>query len=434
MKIYNVQSALLLLSFALDGFGYHLMGFELPFEYSTILIFLLLIIQLVSCTYKNTSFLLFLYAYIIVQTFILNTSNLADLKVWRYFIILVIYSFTLFSFVYYYRLSLDDFVKKYFKLIFYIALFSIMQIAVFILFRVSIIPQNYLTGVATISGGGTSFNPNIFGIFPRNIGLTTEPANFAYILIPGVYLSLAKFVKKEKAFEIPKHYAIVILAAMILTFSLVAYFGIILSVLMLLKENLSKNIRRFTLSLFVVSGLVIGIYKSGVGDKFIDLVQQSNAVSQGDYKANNMTTFAVISNFLIAVDSQSQNHFIGSGLNTHRSNYDKFIFQIFSVDNVLGELNRDGGSSLFIRTLSEFGIPGLLGLIFFFLHFRLTKENGSSKYRLLNEMSLVTIVLFCTRSEHYVSVTFLVFAAIYYFSYRVGLNTGYVNKLSSGKV
>jgi len=430
MKNYNIQSSFLLLAFALGGFGYHLMGFTLPFEYSTILIFLLLIIQLVSRRFKITSFLFFLFAYIIFQTFVLNSSNLGHLKAWRYFIFLVIYSFTIFSFVYYYRHSLDDFVKKYFKLIFYIALFSIIQVVVFLLFRVSIIPQNFITGTAMLSGGNEKLVPEILGILPRSVGLSTEPANFAYILIPGVYLSLVKLITKESIFEIPKYYSIVILTAMVLTFSLVAYFGILISIAYIFKEKMLKNIRGFVLSVLVILGLTFSIYKIGVGNKFINLVQSSNSISQGDYKINGATSFAVISNFLVAVDSQKGNHFIGSGLNTHRFNYDKYFYQMFGYEPLLAGLNKEGGSSIFIRTLSEFGVPGLLGLIYFLLHFRLKKENSSSKYRLINEMSLITIILFCTRSGHYTSVTLLVFAAIFYYSYKIGLNTVNIKKLN----
>ncbi len=52
-------------------------------------------------------------------------------------------------------------------------------------------------------------------------------------------------------------------------------------------------------------------------------------ISENRLETHSYTSFAIISNLTVAIKSQKENHFIGSGLNTHINNYDKYIYQIF---------------------------------------------------------------------------------------------------------
>lgn len=425
VNLYKIERNLLLASFALTGFGHYFNGIALPLEYSTFLIFVVLVLQIISGTFRFPKFLFYIIAFITLQTFFINSSNLSDTRVWSHFTGLTLLALSSFSFVSYYRNNLYNFAINYYKLVYYISLFSIFQIAIFLLFGISIIPQNFITG--QLPTGSPVFIPQILEIIPRNIGLSSEPANFAYILIPGVYLAISKLFTKETFVTQPKRYAWIILIAMFLTFSLVAYFGILLSALFILKEKIFKLSVRIIYPITILLILIYGIYASGVGEKFISLVQMGKEVSDNRLETHSYTAFALISNVMVAIESQKENHFIGSGLNTHLYNYDKYIYTIFQQKQVLLELNKNAAGSIFLRTLSEFGIPGLLALFIFFIRFKLKRGVTFSKYQIINEMALVTILLYCTRSGHYTGITFLVFGAIYYFSYQV-------NKTQSSKL
>ena len=423
IKLYKIERNLLLAAFALVGFGHHIAGVSLPLEYSTFLIFVVLILQIISGTFKFPKFLFYVLAFIILQTFILNPSNLSDPRVISHFTGLTLLALSTFSFVSYYRDKLYDFVISYYKLVYYIALFSLFQIGIFLLTGFSLIPQNLITGT-TIAMGSNVFVPAFLGILPRNIGLSTEPANFAYILIPAVYIGLSQLLKKNSFIKLPKQFVWVILTSTVLTFSLVAYFGILLSVTFILKEHFLRNIKNVIVSIFLVSALIYGIFASGVGNKFIALTNMGKEISENRLETHSYTSFAIISNLTVAIKSQKENHFIGSGLNTHINNYDKYIYQIFKKKQVLLELNKNAAGSVFIRVLSEFGIFGLITFLMLLIHYRINKRGNSARFKELNEMALVTILLYCTRSGHYTGITFLMFIAIYYVTYQMNNTPG----------
>ena len=417
-SLYKIERNLLLVAFALTGFGHHFMGISLPMEYSTFLIFAVLFIQIISGTFKFSKFLFYVLAFIILQTFIINPSNLSEPKVISHYIGLTLVSAAIFSFVSNYRDKLYNFVTSYYKLVYYIALFSIFQIGIFLLTGLSIIPQNLITGT-TIAMGSNNFVPQFLGILPRNIGLSTEPSNFAYILIPAVHIGLYQILIRKPLIKLPKHYAWVILISMALTFSLVAYFGIVVSAILILRKVFLKNFKGFVYAGIVSFILAFGIFSSGIGDKLTNLFTLGAEVSAGSYKSHNLTSFAMISNLGVAIKSQKKNNFIGSGLNTHSKSYDKFIYSIINRKDVIMELNREDGSSLFIRIFSEFGIPGLFALLYFLFHFRLKGRGGKQNYIRINEIALVTLIVVCTRNGSYVGIQLLMFAAIYFFSYRI---------------
>ena len=82
------------------------------------------------------------------------------------------------------------------------------------MFGISIIPQNIITG--QLRTGSAVFIPEIFDILPRNLGLSSEPANFAFVLMPGVYLALNRLLLKEKIVPYSKNFAYIILISVII--------------------------------------------------------------------------------------------------------------------------------------------------------------------------------------------------------------------------
>jgi len=418
-KLYKIERNLLLASFALVGFKNYFMGFAMPMEYSTFLVFMVLFLQIISGTFRFPKFLFYTLFIIFLQTFLVNMINLWDTRIWHYYIGLVLFALSIFSFISYYKSKIVDFVISYYKFAYYISLFSIIQVVLFLVLNISIIPQILITGIG-IAGGSKIFIPEILMIFPRSLGLSSEPANFAYIIIPGVYLALSKLLTNQSINGHPKHYPWIILIAMLLTFSLVAYIGILLCVLFILKEKIFKMSFGIIYRIFILLAVIYGIYYvSDVGKKLISLVNMGVEVSENRLETNSYTAFALISNGVVTLNSQKENHYIGSGMNTHFYNYEKYIYQIFSSEQVLGELNAQGGGSLFIRILSEFGIPGLFAFFVFLIHYRIKNTKWLQNYGKINEMALVTILLFCLRSDDYVSNTFLMFVIIYYFTYRL---------------
>jgi len=415
--LYKIERNLLLASFALTGFGHHLFGIALPLEYSTFFILVVLALQMVSSTLRLSKFLIYIFVLITIQTFIINSSNISDPEIWSYYTGLFLLALTSFSFVSYYRNNMPDFAIAYYKMVYFLAMFSIVQIALFILFGISLIPQNLITG--QLPTGSPVFIPEVFSAIPRSVGLSSEPANFAYILMPGMYLAVSQIFGEKNLLSTHIGYAWVIIFSMLLTFSLVAYYGIILTLLFVNKEKIFHNLKQASLALIVVTAVFYSLYITEIGTKFITFLNMSKEVSENRLETHSYTSYALVSNFMVALKSQKDYYYIGSGLNTHRYNYDKYIRRIFNSQQISLELNKENAGSLFIRILSEFGIIGIILVFVYIYHYRLTSIRGRNLMKTINEMALVTILLYCTRSGHYNGITFLVFGAIYYFSYKV---------------
>lgn len=420
-KLYTVERNLLLFSFVTVGFGYHIGGVAMPLEYSTFLIFLVLLMQIITNTLKISRIFLALFVFVFIQTFIINPTNLSNPNIFSHFVGLALLSLTIFSFITNYSQFLDDFVIKYYKLVYYIALFSIVQISVFVIFNVSILPQNFITGQISTTSGEV-LDPEMFGFLPRNLGLSSEPANFAFILMPGTYLALSQLLTRNSLIKLPTRYAWIIILAKILTFSSVAYFGLVMASIFLFKKASLFNTKAFLLIVLTIPIFVFVILNTPVGIKVLNLAKISLEVSQDSELTYDITAFALVSNFMVAKTSQIENKYIGSGLNTHVYNYDKYLYSIFSRESVVLELNKNGGGSIFIRILSEFGVVGLSLFIILLYKYKIRKNKSPFALYSINEMSLVTLLLYCTRSDHFISITFIMFLGIYLSTYNMYKN------------
>jgi hypothetical protein len=142
----------------------------------------------------------------------------------------------------------------------------------------------------------------------------------------------------------------------------------------------------------------------------------------------NISTFSIYSNYLVAKEVIQRNFLFGSGLGTHPFSYDYYIDQLYKpekyADNhyVNAKLNREDGSSLFIRLLSELGVFGILSFLFFIFKFYLGREYGKENTYglfLINNAILVMLLLKLVRYGNYANLGFFFFFFLYLYSARL---------------
>jgi hypothetical protein len=415
-RIYLYTKLLIFLSLATLGFGDYFLGINVGTNLSTVFIYATFLLQIISKSIRLSKLLFGLYIFIVFQTFILNTNF--SPSVVKHFIGFVLFSISIFSFISVYWNKIDDILVSYYKFVFYVILLSILQLILFLVAGISFIPQNLFSGhLITFSN---ELIPEIFGILPRSIGLSTEPAHFAMLTLPGVYIALFTFFnQKDNPFFLKnKSKAFIIIVGYILSFSLVAFLGLSLCLVSLFTTRHKISHFKKIVAIVFITSLSIVISFTPIGSKAMNFVKLNNDISGHQYTSEDFSAFALLSNIMVAKEALKDSHYLGTGLNTHKENYDKTIYKEFNVSQVLMELNKEDAGSLFIRVLSEFGIPGILGLLFFLFHFKNKSFLEPSNLQLINSMSLIVLITYCARTGSYLSVNFLLFAALYYYSYK----------------
>ena len=123
----------------------------------------------------------------------------------------------------------------------------------------------------------------------------------------------------------------------------------------------------------------------------------------------NLSTYAFAKNLWVALHSPSR--IIGTGLGTHEFNHDS-VYSVIA-NNEFYFLNREDGYSLLIRIFSEFGIVGLIVVLFCFVRWYNPKN-------LINFSVSFVLMAFFLRGGHYVLNGTIFFVMLYYFTARRG--------------
>jgi hypothetical protein len=403
----------------MDGFGNIMFGNILPTNVSTMFVLLALVLHLVSGKFRLPVFLLILYAYIAIQTFIFNFTEITLSASIMHFVGLILFSITSFSFVSAYRNRMIQMIQMYYKFCFVIACIAIIQTIMFVMTGVSLSLQQMLGGPSM-----AEMAPEILGILPRSIGTASEPATYAVMLIPGMFVSLLVLLGRGAVLDLnSKIFALVVFAGFILSFSLIGFIGLGLSIGLLSLSGFWKS--RF-IGVLVAIGFVVGgiiaVSNLTIGAKLTSLASMSLHPTEFNYTTSDLSGFALVSNVLVAQEGLSRSNYLGTGLNTHATTYEDVIPQLFDKSQVIFELNKNDAGSLFIRLTSEFGVPGLLFLILFLLRYKLRFSVEYSVFRIINDLCFVVLIIYSARNGSYLSVILWLFSAMYFYSYKAARN------------
>ena len=427
--IYKISLGLFFFGFSTIGFGVFLFGIEFPTSIFTVAVYLIFLLQLVSNSFRFSKLLFFIWGFIFVQTFVFNWSYINFQSSFKHFIGLVIFSLVCFSFFSKNTFKIYSTVKVYYNFCFFIACLSIFQFFLFAIFKLSFLPQNILSG-SLVFQGNDSFKAEILDVFPRAVGLSTEPAHYVAILLPAVYISIYTLLDANHLFNRnSKTSARVILFGYIISFSLVGYFGIGVCLFIIFRKKIKISFLKISSLLLVFVLLLYFILQSSIGDKVYSFISVTKDITGSEYTSSDQSSFALLSNLLVADESLKRSNLMGTGLNSHMITYDTVISNIFSESQIVAELNREDAGSMFIRIISEFGLPGLILFIWFLYLYNVKGKSYISSNSAANNMCLVFLIMYCTRNGTYLNILFFFFLAMFYYTYKTSLKDNQPNRI-----
>lgn len=414
---YKITLTCFFIGFTALTFNNFFFSKELPTDITTIIVYIVFFVQIASISLRFSKFLFFSWLYIFIQTFILNYSYINFQSSINHFIGLLLYSLVFFSFFSKNRQKIISILQVYYKFCFFLACLAIFQTGLFVIFNQSFLPQNILSNSQNFTGGGT-FVAEVLGIFPRSVGLSSEPAYYAAILLPAVYISLHTLTGTGKLFKIyNKKMALIILFGFIISFSIVGYLGLSLCIFSIFRKKIKTNFFKTSLFLLVFIAIFYMLLQSPIGGKVDSFISGSKDITGKVYTSSDQTSFALLSNLMVAIEGLKISNFMGTGLNSHVITYDATLSKIFSLSQIPNELNKENAGSLFIRIPSELGLPGLVAFIWFLIYFKVKSRDIMTRYEAINSMCLVFLITYCSRTGHYINILFMFFLALYYYSY-----------------
>jgi hypothetical protein len=141
----------------------------------------------------------------------------------------------------------------------------------------------------------------------------------------------------------------------------------------------------------------------------------------GEYTNVNLSSLTLYKNTLVSLNSAIDQPFFGAGLGGHEHNYYKYL-----PDTLLklgSNLNEKDANSLFLRLVSELGVPFTLAFYFFVMKFWTgfpDRRDASPIYwkKLTSSAVLGLIVANSLRNGNLINHGFPFFLVLYYSVYR----------------
>ena len=358
---------------------------------------------------KLPKYFVYLAAFLLTHTLIIGSKNHILFDQIKSIVGILIYALVFILYVSD-KQRFKSLIKAYYSFIFIISVFALIQVLLFSIANI----EFALPFAETNIEGKTLFRHEVLDLLPRAFGISSEPAHFAEILLPAIGMILYSIVYKENQIVKIDFTCIVIFVAYLLTFSLIAYSGLLLTLIMLFIKKI-QFVRFVLISIIILLFSFLSIkYIKPINERITSLI----SFNINQFGTSDLSSFAIISNALVTKSALVESHLLGNGLNSHPLSYDKYIGSYMNSLEDLMPLNKDDAASTYLRILSELGILGIIVLLIFLKKYRIPKrEIPISFYGIINDISLIYILISFIRSGKFISILLWLFVALYYYSY-----------------
>lgn len=327
----------------------------------------------------------------------------------------------------YYDYNINKIVKIYLKWAYIVSILGLVQLI------------SYRLGIKFLYDWRSILPLNKWGVVEGGLGLRinstfTEPSYYGSSMAPAFFIAFYDLVFKRELF-LSRNKALVILIAYILTFSSVAFAGVFITIV-LIAINFGV-IRYFIIAVPVAVLLYFGAYNyakefrvrvDGLHALFIDNILEeelSGTMSRGArmQKVSRVlqkihgSAFVLYNNLHVATENFKQNPLFGSGLGSH-----EIAFKNNNLNYMLGgiyDFNAPDANSMFLRTLSELGLMGVLFIFIFISKFFISKNLSSEedeRYWIISNALLVVILTQLLRQGNYTFNGFILYGWMYYYN------------------
>jgi len=300
------------------------------------------------------------------------------------------------------RNDIKEIVRLYLKVAIFISIIALVQeiVAIFLHKDIMFFIKDLFN--LRYSQGGYVAN-----VFIRVSSIFPEPAHLGGFLTPACYFALLSvFNKLSTGLKISKFKAMLILIAQIFTFSLLAYVGLVIVLLFIIKELKMKYKLVLVLVFCVLAGSIFSYVKP-----IRNRVQAVINVRNNPYQ--NLSVYTLYTNGLVALQTIRNYPLFGTGIGTFESNYKKYILDFVQEDKIMTRQNSKDAASLLIRVISEMGLLGLILLMFIAFNYKVKKYGTDIDYYYINNASLTYIMVYLLRMGNYLFVEFWFFVVLY---------------------
>lgn len=244
-----------------------------------------------------------------------------------------------------------------------------------------------------------------------------EPSHLVISMAPALFISLVT-IFKNNTYYLTKKASTAIIICFVLTFSVLFYIAILISMLIIYSKE--KKSRYLLMVLIMAIFFYIGY---SCLPEIRMRVDDTVGVVTGALPPthSHLTVYAYISNASVAFKSFMKNPLFGSGLGSHLISYDRSICpscsNVFLQDGYTG-INKTDANSLFLRLISETGLFGIIVVFYFIFRFRL--NYGTNKnMQILSNAVFVLFIIQLLRQGHYFYNGLFFFVWIYYFVFKI---------------
>jgi hypothetical protein len=246
--------------------------------------------------------------------------------------------------------------------------------------------------------------------FVRLQSLTPEPAAFCTLILPAYYWFVHQyFTNRKHAIEV-----VVITLAVILSGSSLGFISVAFGVVLLMSGR-----RKLIVAIPIVIAGLLGLAYAVSHDFQVRLNDTVLAATSEDVSGANLSTYALVSNMIVTQQVLKESPILGNGLGSHPISHERYIGDIPGIEVFVQQgmenLNAAEAASFTLRSLSELGILGFLGVLVFLFHFHV---GGTGPRAAISNAILVCFFLKLIRGGMYFPPEQFFFVFIYILNYR----------------
>ena len=311
---------------------------------------------------------------------------------------IAVLSITFYKYVYHYRNKLQEIFAVFLYVSIIISFVAIIQQIGWILKIPWMYDFNYL---------GINNYIHTIGPVIRSTSIASEPAHLAYMLVPSFFIAFGSILSNKIPFHMSFFKRWVVVIAMLLSFSLIGYFSMIVCVLYLFIYLKTDTLKKLFISLFLfpIISITAALNFGNVANRFSYMINNSFEVN-----SSTLSQWGLISNLYVAFSSLINNP-LGTGIQTHQYNYDKYFVDLSFLGTI--RINEIDANSLILRMISELGIIGISIMILFYFFFRIRNNKYFFElYFILNTSSFLFIYLYAIRNGGYLDPMLWLFISI----------------------
>lgn len=400
--------------------------FKDPFEFYISYIPVIVLLPLFMMRYKFPTKMMYLFLPLLVfgvLNIFFDNNTVGDfLKIFVNVFISALFFYYVFQ---YYDEDLDYIFGLYMKVAVWVSILGIVQLASYwVSFRPGYDYTMYGFNKWAVVRGGLGLRVNAVFSEPSYYGATMAPAFFVAVI--NLFFRRANYVNFWRS--------VLIVTAYLLTFSTVAYLGVfIVLILLLINFGLVRYIALAIPIALIIFNVMYNnaeefkVRVDGLKALYVDDILEKEGLKKGEsnmmkvqklLKSVHGSSFVQYNNFKVAVGNFIDHPLFGTGLGSHKTAFDRYnvLYQLGG----LYKFNTADANSMFLRTMSEAGLFGLLFLFLFIKRYflRIPEDINQNNYWLMSNAMLVVIFLQLARQGNYTYNGFIFYMWFYYFAYE----------------